>query len=67
MNRKRLELAAGILRDLGLAALVGGAGDLVVNRNSGRDAIDGWGIASGITLLLLAIYTIGVESRGRRK
>ncbi len=65
MNRKRLEHLAGILRDLGLAATIGGAGDVVVNPASGRTAVDAWGVASGLALLLISVIAIGIDLRQR--
>ena len=63
MNRKRLEHLTGILRDLGLAAVIGGVGDLVVNATSGRVGVDTWGAACGVVLLAVSVYTSGLELR----
>ena len=65
MNRKRLEHTAGILPDLGMAALVGGVGDAAINPGSGRGSMDAWGIACGIVLLAYSIYLIGIDRRRR--
>jgi len=66
MNRKRLEHVAGILRDLGLAALIGGAGDAAVNPTAGRGTIEVWGIACGAVLLIGSADLIGIDVRERR-
>lgn len=62
MNRKRLEHIASILRDVGLAALIGGVGDMAVNHTSGRGSLDVWGVVCGIALLAASVYAIGLDS-----
>lgn len=66
MNRKRLEHIAGILRDAGLAALIGGVGDAAVNQSSGRGSLDAWGMVCGIVVLAVSVYAIGLEPNHRR-
>lgn len=66
MNRRRLEHAASILRDLGLAAVIGGAGDVALNPDAARGSLDFWGVACGAALLAWSIYVIGIDERRRR-
>ena len=66
MNRKRLEHIAGILRDAGLAALIGGVGDAAVNQTSGRGTLDAWGMVCGLAMLAASVYAIGLDSGHRR-
>ena len=63
MSRKRLEYVTSTLRDLGLAAVIGGVGDLVINAAPGRIAVDIWGIACGVPLLIVGVYASGLEAR----
>ena len=65
MNRKRIEQSASIVRDIGLAALLGGAGDYIVNAT--RRETDLWGIAGGLVMLVLSVYVSGLEARGRTR
>lgn len=65
MNRKRLEHVATILRDLGLAVLIGGGGDAAVNSGSGRGALDVWGIGCGFVLLMISVWVVGIDARRR--
>ncbi len=66
MNRKRLEYASVMLRDLGLAAVIGGAGDLVMNAGSGRSIVDLWGVGCGVLALTVGMYVAGVDPSRRR-
>ncbi len=63
MNRKRIEHTAGILRDLGLAASIGGVGDMAINPGSGRGLLDFGGAICGLYLLLVSVYVVGVDLR----
>ncbi len=66
MNRKRIEYTAGVLRDLGLAALIGGVGDAAVNRGAGRGTLDAIGIVIGLAVILAGVVVIGLDRRRRR-
>lgn len=61
MNRKRLDHSAGMLKEVGLAALIGGVGDLAVNSSSGRGTLDLWGVFCGGVLMLTRVYLIGLD------
>jgi len=65
MSSKRVEHTAGILRDLGLAAVIGAIGDRMVNSGIGRANLDAWGVVCGFSLLVASVYAIGVETRRR--
>jgi len=57
--------AADIVSTLGLAALVGGAGDAIVN--DARPGLNRAGIVSGVLLLALSIYLSRWERPWRRR
>jgi len=63
MNRKRLEHMAGILRDVGIAAFLGGAGDAALNPESGRWVLDIWGIGAGVAVLVASTRMAGLSLR----
>ena len=66
MNRKRLEHGAGILRDMGLASLIGGTGDAALNSTIRHAVVDMCGVVMGIVLLAVSVYAVGLDlPRGR--
>ncbi|MBI2060181.1 MAG: hypothetical protein HYT87_10460 [Nitrospirae bacterium] len=57
MGRKRLGKVVEVLTQLGLAAVIGGFADAVVDGT--RKTVDLYGIGTGIVLLVLAIWLTG--------
>ncbi|MEK7767540.1 MAG: hypothetical protein AAB368_15020 [bacterium] len=61
MTDRQIEKLSELLGQVGLAALVGGAGDLVINGE--RGGVDLFGIAVGFVLMAWSVYLTGLLRR----